>query len=385
MRRAGEPGLAARRGTATGSARPPELGRQAVADRRVVVEDGHRDEGQRVGSDGGLSLSEHEVGGWLGGRPLRLGPALRAVGGELVCRSRPGSGAFGVERADGRRAGSPWRRGSGRSCAPGDRGDLLGGLGGHHEGDQAGRRRGGRACRPALVAAVSPGSSLRVWPIARICTFWYRKRAGWRVDLGARLALAGGARRPRSPRRSVTRMFTKSPGTSRPATPRTWSTEIVMATSLFFSSCEKVDSESCWVTNWLRDHDLVGRQVGDGDQAVDLRRVGDRGGRAELLGDLVLLDEALGEGLVAEGALRDVLDDLEDLDPLGVLVGLVLDAADVREQRVGRDGADQHGRDQDQRSTRAHTHLFSGLDLPQGRPNLSPTFSPRFGDAPRSR
>ena len=24
-----------------------------------------------------------------------------------------------------------------------------------------------------------------------------------------------------------------------------------MATSLFFSSCEKVDSESCWVTNWF--------------------------------------------------------------------------------------------------------------------------------------
>ena len=46
-------------------------------------------------------------------------------------------------------------------------------------------------------------------------------------------------------------MFTKSPGTSRPATPRTWSTEIVMATSLFLSRLENVDSDSAWDTNWL--------------------------------------------------------------------------------------------------------------------------------------
>ena len=86
---------------------------------------------------------------------------------------------------------------------------------------------------------------------------------------------------------------------------------------------------------------------------------GDRRGRAVLLGDVVLLDEALGEGLIAEGALRDVLDDLVDLHALGVVVGFVLDAADVRAQGIGRDGANEHGRDQDQRSTRAHTHLFS--------------------------
>ena len=51
------------RATSTGSARPPELGDQPVADLRVVVEDGHRHEGHRVGSDGGLSLSEHGVDG----------------------------------------------------------------------------------------------------------------------------------------------------------------------------------------------------------------------------------------------------------------------------------------------------------------------------------
>src|SRR3546814_17379890 len=46
-------------------------------------------------------------------------------------------------------------------------------------------------------------------------------------------------------------MFTKSPGTSRPATPRTWSIEMVMATSLFLRRLENVESDSAWDTNWL--------------------------------------------------------------------------------------------------------------------------------------
>src|SRR3546814_20114603 len=46
-------------------------------------------------------------------------------------------------------------------------------------------------------------------------------------------------------------MFTKSPGTSRPATPRTWSIAMVMATSLFLRRLENVESDSAWHTHWL--------------------------------------------------------------------------------------------------------------------------------------
>src|SRR3546814_7845575 len=45
---------------------------------------------------------------------------------------------------------------------------------------------------------------------------------------------------------TATSMFTKSPGTSRPATPRTWSIEMVMATSLFLRRLENVESDSAW-------------------------------------------------------------------------------------------------------------------------------------------
>src|SRR3546814_11580498 len=50
---------------------------------------------------------------------------------------------------------------------------------------------------------------------------------------------------------TATSMFTKSPGTSRPATPRTWLIEMVMATSLFLRRLENVESDSAWDTNWL--------------------------------------------------------------------------------------------------------------------------------------
>ena len=53
-----------------------------------------------------------------------------------------------------------------------DRRDPLRGLGRHGEGDQA--RLVGVVDRvpSAVVAAVSPGWSCWVWPIARIWTFW---------------------------------------------------------------------------------------------------------------------------------------------------------------------------------------------------------------------
>ena len=63
---------------------------------------------------------------------------------------------------------------------------------------------------PGLVtSAVSPAWGAAVLPMAMMSTFW--KSTRWAPP-------------------STTRMFTLSPGTSRPATPRTWSTDTVMAT-----------------------------------------------------------------------------------------------------------------------------------------------------------
>ncbi len=111
-------GLRARRRSSTAAARSPSCDGQLVAHRRVVVEDGHRHEVQRVGSDWGWSLSQH---GWMGAlrcrSDLRLRPPVRAVGGELaVGLARESS--VECPAAAMPPAGSPWPRASGRTATP---------------------------------------------------------------------------------------------------------------------------------------------------------------------------------------------------------------------------------------------------------------------------
>ena len=101
--------------------------------------------------------------------------------------------------------------------------------------------------------------------------------------------------------------------------------------------------------------------------AVDLRRVGDRGGRPVLLRDLVLLDVALAKASSPKMPFGMSCDDLVDLDTLGVVVRLVFDAADVRVQRVRRDRAHERWpRSGSAFDESSHPPLL-GLDLPQGR------------------
>ena len=110
------------------------------------------------------------------------------------------------------------------------------------------------------------------------------------------------------------------------------------------------------------DQHLSGGEVGD-------RRLGqdglDRVGRDVVVGDELGGDlgvEVEQAGLLRLGAAhapRDVAADADHGDPPGVVVGPILDTADVRDDRVGRQRADHDRRDQDQCPTRAHTHLIS--------------------------
>ena len=141
----------------------PELRHHLVAQVQVIVEDGHRHEVQRVGSDGSWSLSQHG-GGWDVSRPenLRLRPPVRAVGGELGAGLAREGGA-GVERRRGPSAGSPWPRGSGRTAPPSTEAICWAASAGTTKVIRP-ELAAAAGVPSALVSAVSPGSSLRVWP-----------------------------------------------------------------------------------------------------------------------------------------------------------------------------------------------------------------------------
>ena len=210
-------------------------------------------------STGGGSVDGHRLDRYDSGRPVR------AVGGELV-GGLAGERAVDVERA---------RCGFGLVVL------------GHERQVDARRRRPRRSCwaasagttkviRPEVVG-VGRGvpSALVVGRLARLELAGLARRpgsgpsgtgSGPAVGDDARRRLAVGLGRRRRRRRSapVTRMFTKSPGTSRPAdaadlVDRDRDGDLVVLQR----GCENVDSDSAWVDELVADHDLVGREVGD--------------------------------------------------------------------------------------------------------------------------
>ena len=283
----------------------------------------------------------------------------------------PGSGGGRVERADGRRAGSPWRRASGRCAPPSTEAIRCAASAGTTKVIRP--ERGG--CRP--------GCRRRWWPRsrrARACGSGRRRGSapsgtgtgpGWRRRR-RRPASRPARRRPPSPRRSVTRMFTKSPGTSRPATPRTWSTEMVMATSLFFSRLRERgqrvllgDELVASTTTWLAARSEMATRPSICDGSV----IAVAGRYSLAISSCSMRPCAKASSPKVPFGMSWTI--LKISHPLGVVVGLVFDASDVREQRVGRDGADERRpRSGSAFDESSHPPLL-GLDLPQGRPNLS--------------
>ena len=115
------------------------------------------------------------------------------------------------------------------------------------------------------------------------------------------------------------------------------------------------------------DQDLTGRVVGHRDLVLDDARVDDRSDRLELRRDAGAHDHPLLLRLTTTEALRDVLCDLQHLDLASVAARSVVGAVDVVEDQKRRHGTNDHGCDQDQRSTRAHTHLVPRTNMnPRG-------------------
>ena len=119
-----------------------------------------------------------------------------------------------------------------------------------------------------------------------------------------------------------------------PATPRTWSTEIVTAThcsGLFVAGSIEPQSEGTrpakviWLSIGVGEHavdqDLPGRVVRHGHLVGDDALVGDRRLRLELRGDLGVDDLVLLHGLATAQTLLDVRLDLQDVDFSGAVPG----------------------------------------------------------------
>ena len=133
---------------------------------------------------------------------------------------------------------------------------------------------------------------------------------------------------------STTIRFTLSPGTRRPATPCTWSTDTVTATWSTGIRSEKVHERRGLIDEHAVDDDLAGNEVRQRDLAIEHRGVGDGRRRTELLRDLARLDELVANGLITRRALGDRLLDDEHLDTLRVVIRAVFDAVDVVVERV---------------------------------------------------
>ena len=171
------------------------------------------------------------------------------------------------------------------------------------------------------TVCVSPASGAAVDPMKRIWTFWNRVRC--------------------APSTSAIKL-TRSPGTSNPGDALHLVHRNRHGNLAGRNSLGGGDLGDTRVDEHAVDYHLVGRQSRDGDLAAQRVDVGQRRARAELLRHAVGLHEFAGDGIIAREALGTSVDDLEDFDQCGVLVGA---AIRPRQERRRRGGGQEPGDD----------------------------------------